>query len=160
MSAPSDTPPTDSSPGDSPPYMGIDRENHPAVLAGQRSRAAVIARDKQAWLDNFTDDAIVEDPVGPSMFDPEGVGFAGKERISEFWDLSIGATESIEFRFDEEIIAGPEVAYIGSIITHISGYVSQARGVFTYRADENGKMTRLRAFWEVEATINSTRPAE
>ncbi len=142
-----------------PAYLGIDRENHPAVVAGRRSRAAVAARDKQAWLDNFAPDAKVEDPVGPSMFDERGVGFQGRERISQFWDLSIGTTESIEFVFDDEIICGNEVAYVGKIVTHIAGHVSEAHGVFTYRADDNGKLSALRAFWEVEKTINSVRPA-
>ncbi|GAA1482770.1 nuclear transport factor 2 family protein [Gordonia sinesedis] len=141
-----------------PAYLNIDRENHPAVLAGRRSRDCVTARDKQGWLDNFTDDARVEDPVGPSMFDPDGIGFTGRERISEFWDASIANTQSIEFVFDEEIICGPEVAYIGKIVTHIGGHVSEARGVFTYRAADDGRLSALRAFWEVEQTINSLRP--
>ncbi|NDK88232.1 nuclear transport factor 2 family protein [Gordonia desulfuricans] len=144
---------------DTPAYLNIDRDNHPAVLAGRRSREAVEARDKQAWIDNFADDATVEDPVGPSMFDAEGNGFTGRQRISEFWDLSIGTTEKIEFVFDEEIICGNEVAYIGTIVTHIAGHISEARGVFTYRADADGKLSALRAFWEVEKTINSVRKA-
>ena len=37
----------------------------PAQLAGKRSRDAVGARDKDAWLAVFADDAIVEDPIGP-----------------------------------------------------------------------------------------------
>lgn len=70
------------------------------------------------------------------------------------------ATESIEFRFDEEIICGNEVAYIGSIVTHIAGHVSEARGgVFTYQADREGRLSALRAYWEVEKTINSVRKA-
>ncbi|MEP9416646.1 MULTISPECIES: nuclear transport factor 2 family protein [unclassified Gordonia (in: high G+C Gram-positive bacteria)] len=142
-----------------PAYLNIDRENHPAVVAGQRSREFVETRDKQAWVDNFAADATVEDPVGPSMFDAEGVGFTGHQRISEFWDLSIGTTEKIEFVFDEEIICGNEVAYIGKIVTHIAGHISEARGVFTYRAGDDGKLSALRAFWEVEKTINSVRPA-
>ncbi|MFT4127384.1 MAG: nuclear transport factor 2 family protein [Gordonia sp. (in: high G+C Gram-positive bacteria)] len=142
-----------------PAYLAIDRANHPAVVAGRRSRECVAARDKQAWLDNFADDACVEDPVGPSMFDPDGIGFTGRERISEFWDRSIGATESIEFHFDEEIICGNEVAYVGTIVTHIAGHISTARGVFTYRADADGKLVALRAFWEVEKTMNSVRKA-
>ena len=32
---------------------------HPAHEAGRRSRAAVTARDKEAWLAVFTEDAIV-----------------------------------------------------------------------------------------------------
>lgn len=144
--------------GEEPAYLNIDRDNHPAVLAGRRSRECVTARDKHGWLDNFAADATVEDPVGPSMFDPDGVGFTGRERISEFWDLSIANTDSIEFVFDDEIIAGPEVAYVGKIVTHIGGHVTEAHGVFTYRADPAGKLSALRAFWEVEKTMNSLRP--
>lgn len=142
-----------------PAYLNIDRENHPAVVAGRRSREFVAARDKAAWVANFSADGTVEDPVGPSMFDPEGTGFRGHQQIAEFWDKSIATTESIEFVFDEEIICGDEVAYIGKIVTHIAGHVSEARGVFTYRAAPDGTMAALRAFWEVEKTINSVRPA-
>ena len=31
---------------------------HPAHEAGRRSREAVLARDKQAWLDVFAEDAV------------------------------------------------------------------------------------------------------
>ncbi|MGV9713072.1 nuclear transport factor 2 family protein [Gordonia sp. NPDC003424] len=142
-----------------PAYLDIDRENHPAVVAGRRSRELVAARDKAAWVANFAADGTVEDPVGPSMFDPEGKGFRGHEQIAEFWDKSIATTESIEFVFDDEIICGDEVAYVGKIVTHIAGHVSEAHGVFTYKAAPDGKMAALRAFWEVEKTINSVRPA-
>lgn len=144
---------------DQPAYLGIDRANHPAVVAGRRSREAVEARDKAAWLANFAVDASVEDPVGPSMFDESGTGFHGRDEISKFWDLSIGTTESIEFVFDEEIICGDEVAYIGKIVTHIAGHISEARGVFTYRAAPDGSLAAIRAYWEVEKTMNSVRKA-
>nr|WP_212763338.1 nuclear transport factor 2 family protein [Gordonia araii] len=139
--------------------MNIDRETNPAVVAGRRSREAVAKRDKQAWLDNFADDGIVEDPVGPSMFDEEGKGHRGAEQLAAFWDKTIGTTENLEFVFDEEIICGNEVAYIGKIVTHIAGHISEAHGVFTYRADADGKLAALRAYWEVEKTMNSLRPA-
>jgi len=45
---------------------------------GQRSMAAVEAGDRDGWLALFGDDAVVEDPVGPSMFDPEGRGTGGR----------------------------------------------------------------------------------
>ncbi len=150
----------DTSLGDgTPAYLNIDREHHPAVVAGRRSREFVASRDKQAWVDNFAVEGSVEDPVGPSMFDPEGRGFHGHAQIAEFWDKSIATTERIEFVFDDEIICGNEVAYVGTIVTHIAGYISEADGVFTYRADADGKLVALRAFWEVEKTINSARPA-
>ena len=40
--------------------MTITNPDAPVHLAGKRSREAAIAHDKQAWLDNFADDAIVE----------------------------------------------------------------------------------------------------
>ena len=142
-----------------PAYLNIDRENHPAVLAGRRSREAVEARDKAAWLANFAADGSVEDPVGPSMFDEEGVGHRGADGLSAFWDKTIGTTEKLEFLFDKEVICGNEVAYIGKIVTHIAGHISEAEGVFTYKADANGDLLALRAFWEVEATMKSLRKA-
>lgn len=142
-----------------PEYLNIDRENAPGVVVGRKSREAVAARDKQAWLDNFADDGIVEDPVGPSMFDEQGVGHRGRQALSEFWDKTIGTTEKLDFVFDDEIICGNEVAYVGKIVTHIAGHISEAHGVFTYRADANGKLSALRAFWEVEKTMQTLRPA-
>ena len=44
---------------------------------GRASMAAVESGDRQAWLDLFADDAIVEDPIGPSAFDPEGRAIEG-----------------------------------------------------------------------------------
>lgn len=54
--------------------MSVTNPQAPVHLAGKRSREAAIAHDKEAWLANFADDAIVEDPIGPSHFDPEGKG--------------------------------------------------------------------------------------
>lgn len=62
---------------------------HPARLASWKSADAVARGDKQAWLDNFADDAIVEDPIGKSMIDPTGEGFRGKEKIDQFWEKNI-----------------------------------------------------------------------
>jgi len=39
---------------------------------------AVLRRSKEDWLALFAEDAIVEDPVGTSMFDPDGTGHRGK----------------------------------------------------------------------------------
>lgn len=68
--------------------------------AGRLSREAAMAGDKDAWLALFADDAIVEDPIGPSHFDPEGRGHRGKEAIARFFDMAIGPSE-LEFHFDK-----------------------------------------------------------
>ena len=51
--------------------------SRPRTSLGRASMAAVEAGDREAWLALFSDDAVVEDPVGPSMFDPEGTGHRG-----------------------------------------------------------------------------------
>ena len=70
--------------------MANDPAQHPARLASQRSMDAVHARDKDAWVANFADDGVVEDPIGPSIFDPEGKGHRGRAAIAAFWDKLIG----------------------------------------------------------------------
>ena len=131
---------------------------HPAHAAGRRSRAAVIARDKQAWLDVFADDAIVADPIGPSPFDPEGKGHRGKEAIAAFWDKAIAPTERIEFQFVDTFQCGDEEANVGSIVITMGGHQITTEGVFTYKADGGGKLVALRAYWEVDRAAATARP--
>ena len=52
----------------------------PAELAFARHVAAVEAKDRAAFLANFADDAVVEDPVGPSPLEPTGRGHRGRVR--------------------------------------------------------------------------------
>ena len=81
--------------------MTVTDPEAPVHLAGKRSREAAIAHDKDAWLANFADDAIVEDPIGPSHFDPEGKGHRGKEAIAKFYDMAIAPSElDVQLRAD------------------------------------------------------------
>ncbi|MCF6387455.1 nuclear transport factor 2 family protein [Mycobacterium sp. MBM] len=129
----------------------------PVTLAGQRSRAAAVARDKDAWLALFADDAIVQDPIGPSHFDPEGKGHRGKEAIAAFFDKAI-APSQLEFHFDKTYVCGDEEANVGHIVIVANGYRVTAEGVFTYRVDPEGKIAALRAYWELEKAAASARP--
>ena len=116
-----------------------------------------MAHDKDAWLAVFADDAIVEDPIGPSHFDPEGKGHRGKEAISAFWDKAIAPTDKIEFDFATTYQCGDEEANVGTIVITAAGYQVTAEGVFTYRVDAEGKMAALRAYWEVDQATASAR---
>ena len=134
----------------------------PVHLAGQRSRAAAIARDKAGWLDLFADDdfeggAIVEDPIGPSHFDPEGKGHRGKEAIAAFFDKAIAPSE-LEFHFSDTFVCGNEEANVGYILITASGFRVKAEGVFTYRVNDAGKITALRAYWEMDRATASATP--
>ncbi len=120
----------------------------PARIAARRSMEAVHRKDRQAWLDNFAEDALLEDPVGPSAFDPEGHGHRGKTAIAAFWDRWI-APNRVLFDVRDSYAGGSEVANIGTITTILPGGAAMmVSGVFCYRVDATGKVVALRAFWE------------
>ncbi len=121
---------------------------------GRRSRAAVEAKDRQGWLDLFADDAVVQDPIGPSPFDPEGRGHRGRDAIAAFYDNVIAPSERITFEIERSYLCGDEVADVGTIRTTLAGggHVAVVRGVYTYRSNGDGKLAALRAFWEFGAT--------
>lgn len=130
---------------------------HPAHIAGQRSRAAVQAKDKEAWLAMFADDAIIEDPVGPSPFDPAGTGHRGRAAIAAFWEMAIANADRIEFDYRETYQCGNEEANVGRIVITTGAYQVIADGVFTYKANDDGRLVALRAYWELERTAASAR---
>jgi steroid Delta-isomerase len=136
--------------------MTVTNTEHPAHVAGKRSREAAMARDKEAWLALFADDAIVEDPIGPSHFDPEGKGHHGKEAIAAFYDKAIAPSE-LQFNFVETFQCGNEEANVGNIVIKAAGYQVTAEGVFTYRVDDEGKIVALRAYWELDRATASAR---
>lgn len=128
---------------------------HPARDASRRSMRAVAGRAKEQWLALFHPDAVVEDPVGPSMFDPAGDGHRGPTAIGEFWDKTVGQADRVEFTIRDSFAAGHEVANIGTITTFLpDGTSIDADGVFVYRVEESGTLIRsLRAFWEVDRAM-------
>jgi steroid Delta-isomerase len=120
---------------------------------GIRSRAAVAAKDRATWLSLFTEDAVVQDPIGPSPLDPSGEGQRGKEAIAAFYDNVISTSEATEFEMNQSYLCGDEVAEVGVIRITLAGGTHQAivRGVYTYRTDGAGKIAALRTFWESDA---------
>lgn len=133
---------------------------HPARTAARRSMDAVSRGAKRDWLALFADDAVVEDPIGVSMFDPEGTGHHGREAIGAFWDRAIAGVERFEFVIRDSFAAGNEVANVGTITAHLpGGSVVDTEGVFTYRVDEAGKLLSVRAFWETDRAAATFRRA-
>jgi len=123
---------------------------HPAQLAAWRSIDAVARGDKQAWLANFAEDAIVQDPVGESVLDPEGVGHRGKAAIEAFWDANIASVRPM-FSLQRSLCAGNECANVGTLsIQFPDGMVTQIYGVFVYCVDDAGKVMSLRTYWETD----------
>lgn len=132
---------------------------HPARAATQALHAAVRARDKNAWLALYAPDAVIEDPVGPSPFDPEGNGHRGPAARSAFWDKAIAPNDSIDFLFEDSFACADEVAYTGRVRSSNNGQILDTEGVFIYKVDETGKITTVRTFWEFDRTMQTMRPA-
>jgi steroid Delta-isomerase len=123
-------------------------EPHAARDAARASMQAVEAGDRAAWLALFAPDACVEDPIGPSMFDPDGVGHRGPEAIAAFYDTVI-ASGRVEFAIRESYAGGNECANVGTITTTLpDGTRAVVEGVYTYRVDAEGRVVALRAYWE------------
>jgi steroid Delta-isomerase len=120
---------------------------------GIRSRAAVHAKDREGWLSLFAPDAVVQDPIGPSPFDPDGRGHHGTDAIAAFYDTVIGPNDDVTFEIEQSYLCGDEVADVGTIRTTLPGGTHQAvvHGVYVYRSDGAGKLASLRAFWEIDA---------
>ncbi len=126
---------------------------HPARAAARRLMEIEERRGenaKEQWLALFADDALIEDPIGPSPVDPEGKGHRGKEAISAFWDLFIEPVQ-LKFAIQRSYAAGNEVANVGTITATVEGRtVATVEGVYTYKVNAAGKIVAFRAYWEFD----------
>jgi steroid delta-isomerase len=132
-----------------------------ARAAARRSMDAVTRGAKDEWIALFAADAVIEDPVGPSMFDPEGKGHHGHEGIAAFWDMAIAPVQRFEFAMADSFAAGDEVANVGTISAFLPGGMRvDTQGVFVYRVGEDGLIRSMRAFWETKRALATMRQAE
>jgi steroid delta-isomerase len=132
--------------------------DHPARRASQRSAATVARGVKDDWLALFAEDAVVEDPVGPSMFDPEGAGHHGREGIGKFWDLAIAGLKDFHITIEDSFANGNSCANVGTITTVLEdGTTADTDGVFVYCIDEDGLITSMRAHWEIDRVMGTLR---
>jgi steroid Delta-isomerase len=128
--------------------------DHPARRASQRSAATVARGSKGDWLALFAPDAVVEDPVGPSVFDPDGKGHRGHDGIGRFWDLAIAGVQAFHFTITDSFANGDSCANVGTISTTLEdGTRIDTEGVFVYRVDEAGQITSIRAHWEFDRAM-------
>ena len=133
---------------------------HPARDAALASYEAVSRKDKDAWLALFAPDGWVEDPVGPSVFDPDARGHHGPDGRSRFWDLTIATVEKFVFEIHDSFAAGLECANTGVIRTTLgNGWTVATEGVFVYRVNPDGRLHSLRAFWEWDRAMATIGPA-
>ena len=128
---------------------------HPARRAGRLSMAAVAEGRKDDWLALFAPDALVEDPVGPSLLDPEGKGHRGTDGIRRFWDQNFGAISRFHFRISDSFANGRCCANVASITMWLgdSGATMTVDCVVIYTVNDEGQITSIRAHWEPDRAI-------
>ena len=111
-------------------------------------------KDRDGWLALFADDAVVEDPVGPSFVDPEGRGQRGKAAITAFYDNVISQSEKLAFDIRRSIECGDEVANIGELTITLPGDQAATIAIVNiYKVDDQGKLVSLRSFWEQDKLV-------
>jgi steroid delta-isomerase len=138
-------------------WAAPDGEN-PARTASQRSYDAVGRKAKDEWLALFSPDAVLEDPAGPSFFDPEGAGHHGLAGLSAFWDLAIAPVKSFRFAVRDSFANGPYCANVATFTTELAdGTLVDTDLVATYRLNPDGLIETMRAHWEVERSLASAR---
>jgi steroid Delta-isomerase len=128
-------------------------EQSPALTASQSSWRCVQAHDREGWLALMADDVVIEDPIGKSVTNPDGTGVRGKEQVAAFFDTNIAAnrlTITCEETFPSS--SPNEIAHI--LVLHSrfdNGVTSTVRGVFTYRVNDEGLITNMRGYWNLDA---------
>lgn len=134
--------------------------DHPAQEMAQRSMDAVGRGAKAEWLELYAEDAVVEDPVGPSMFDPEGKGHHGRAGLDAFWDATIAPIAGFRFVVHDSFANGDSCANVATFTTTLpDGSEADTEIVTVYRLAADGKVASMRAYWEFERTMASVRPA-
>lgn len=126
--------------------------SHPAIKAHLTSINCAQSGEKENWLALFAEDAILHDPVGPSPHDPTGEGFRGKARLEAFWDTMIGPSDT-QIVSHQQISSGSnDCACIATATNTLSEDLCiTIEMVVSYRVNDAGLITSLRAFWDQEA---------
>ena len=68
-------------------------EIHPAKRISLLSREYVHSHNKEGWLGLFSQDAIIEDPIGVSPIDEAGKGHRGVAARKAFWENNIANSD-------------------------------------------------------------------
>lgn len=125
----------------------------PAQQASFMSMRNVKARNRAGWVDLFADDAVVQDPVGVSPFDPAGLGHKGKEAIGAFWDAVIAPNGGV-FRIRESYPCADECANVITLGSTLpNGKQFDVNFVGVYRVDAAGKIVSLKAYWQFDKVM-------
>lgn len=122
---------------------------NPALIASRKSWDCVQNKRRDEWLALMADDVCIEDPIGKSSLDPVGDGHRGKAAVAAFWDQNI-APNTIEVTCHESWTGGREVAHRLTLTTTLQvGHKVAVEAIFTYAVNDDGLITHLRGYWQM-----------
>ncbi|MEI6254818.1 MAG: ketosteroid isomerase family protein, partial [Mycobacteriaceae bacterium] len=107
----------------------------PAMTASEASWRCVQSHDRDGWLGLMADDIVIEDPIGKTITNPDGLGVHGKDAVAAFYDTNIAAN-TLRVTCEETFPSSSpnEVAHILVLRSEFDGgFTSTVRGVFCYR---------------------------
>ena len=97
--------------------------------------------DRAAWLELFTPDALLEDPVG-------GGQHRGIDAITEFYDSTISKVESFDYEIERAYVCGSEAAVVIRFEIVAAGMTLNMDAVNIYEASDDGRLQSLRSWWD------------
>jgi hypothetical protein len=116
-----------------------------------KSPELVDRHDRAGWLDLFSSNAIVQDPVGAGPNRKGKDMRKGKDALGRFYDIFIGPNK-IKFDVHQDVVVGDEMVREVSIHTTLpNGAITIVHCYLIYRiVEENGqpKIESLRAHWD------------
>ena len=127
---------------------------HLAVEANKKSIKYASEGNKEAWLALYTEDAVVQDPVGVSPMDPSGEGHRGIAAIESFWDAVIGPA-NIEIRADKRWTSGDRCCCVAQVARNDlgDGKFSECDMLAVYHVNDEGLITSMAAHWDFDGLM-------
>lgn len=134
-----------------------------AQQASLQSREFVHAHNREGWLGLFAEDGIIQDPIGPSYLDEAGLGHSTPAQREAFYDNNIA-------KMDIKITIHQSYGVANECANHVTlnmkydldgiKYSQEVNGIFTYAVNEEGKLTALRGFWEIDESMKTIKPVQ
>lgn len=118
----------------------------------RKALEAMRAGDRELWLSYWEKDALLEDPVGPSLFDPPGEGHRGVEAIARFYDQVCVRNKEFSYEVRESYLCGNEVAtaLTFTLLSH-EDEATEMSLITIHKISPAGKLASIRAFWDFPA---------
>ncbi len=116
-------------------------------LAVVKTSPELVGRhDKEGWLELFTEDGLIEDPVGAGSY-------VGRERHGPFWDAFI-APNRVTFHPRRDFVSGDVVIryVLISSVTPVADDPFELPAIIEYRVRRD-RIASLRAFWEPRLAV-------